>query len=91
MRMWHDGHYDCDVEPGSPRCLCCFKLFGEESYCQFIPVDKEQMREDARETIDEEECAKCRGSHEPEWCCGYTYPENKLKWSGQTRLTEVRE
>ena len=96
MRRWRDDYGDCDVSPGDNACLCCSKIWQEKGYCQFIPVDEKEIREKVLKTLKPEECIECL-KNAPKWvitwACGYHYPLNRLKWSGQTRLdvTEVTE
>jgi len=61
MRRWHDGYGDCDVTPGSPECLCCFKLW-QEGYCQFIPVDLDSIKQTTLKTLNRHECNQCENN-----------------------------
>jgi len=88
VRRWHDGYGDCDVSPGDPACLCCWKLWNAD-YCQFIPVDVDAIRREVLKTLDKKECERCqmRPPH-----CGYNpKPDPNRPISGEVPLIEEIE
>jgi len=47
--------------PGSPECLCCYKLW-QEDYCQFITADLESIKKASLKTINKIECSQCENN-----------------------------